>query len=917
MIVFFCWRGEPALARMFYVSPGGNDSNNGFGIEDSNALQTIQAAVNKMQPGDICYLRGGVYRETVIFPFSGEEGAPITLEAYRDETPVVSGCEPVAGWIRYKDAIWEAPMNWTLGAGRNQVFSDDEVLIEVRYPNVPDKGLEMYVSGLSPLWPSFANFSIVAPKANEGRLMSRILEGQPDDYWKGAIYYGVHFQGWCAQTGVIESSKGGAIIVGDRTPTWWFPLPKRSIPQPEEGRGMIVGHMNALDVPGEWHWQDETLYMIPRGDAPSGIEVKKRQLAFDLSGREHIHLKGIHVQAASMRLEDSAYCVMDNCHFAYISHFTRQYAAGQVEHGRDTIRSGETGIFIGGHDNSFLNSSVRISAGAGFYIRGYHHTIHNCLIDEVSYTGHYLNAITDAVDDFRLYENMLIGGHVITFNTMRNAGRHFFNFNGNGTSISSRDRGPMDYMATLFAHNHLYNGMLQTRDAGFLTGYLTSGGTLNGLNSQVIYNVMHDCYDIFAMRINKLGIVYLDQGTCNVDLHHNLLWAATGSLQRGLWFNTACVNISAHDNPFHGGFTRTAAELTAADFPDFRPFRFGHDFDGPPALPVWPPLTRAAAEADMAELSAGITERDGRLTGLKDGEWFSFDDVDCDELQSVVIGLASDVQEMNTDKSMRAQPRHKKATDPLVLESAIRLGEPLYDEAQADIGTHWTFTHTIKNGAWLKYEGVPLGEGYRRFKVVYGNDQDTPVRLTVRLDATNGPVICEMMLPKTDIPRDKWVQIFGEAYGEVSAEATGTHGIYLIFNMSEGQKSPNIEYCRFEQSRGTVALAENEVKIEVYAGRIGGEKIGTFYPRFTGGNTKFSDFVAPLAPVHGRQKLFFVVRSAVPGPVASIDRVSFESARMPQVIEGTGVPPRMEAERMVFPEATHRPQARPADQYKK
>ena len=55
--------------------------------------------------------------------------------------------------------------------------------------------------------------------------------------------------------------------------------------------------------------------------------------------------------------------------------------ARQVAPGRDTIKSGETGIFVGGHDNAFLNSSIRISAGAGFHLRGYHHTIHNCLID--------------------------------------------------------------------------------------------------------------------------------------------------------------------------------------------------------------------------------------------------------------------------------------------------------------------------------------------------------------------------------------------------------------------------------------------------------------------------------------------------------------------------------------------------------
>ncbi len=53
---------------------------------------------------------------------------------------------------------------------------------------------------------------------------------------------------------------------------------------------------------------------------------------------------------------------------------------------------------------------------------------------------------------------------------------------------------------------------------------------LADLNSQVAYNAIHESYDIFAMRIDALGLIYLDAGTCDVDLHDNLLWAAPGSL---------------------------------------------------------------------------------------------------------------------------------------------------------------------------------------------------------------------------------------------------------------------------------------------------------------------------------------------------------------------------------------------------
>ena len=296
-------------------------------------------------------------------------------------------------------------MPWTLGTGRNQVFYGGQVMIEARFPNRPAPGLELPVAGLSRLWPTFGEFSNPDPANRPQRIVSKLLDGQAEDYWKGAIYYGIHYAGWTAQTGVIETSKPGEISVGDRTE---WPWSVGSDYAAEDGRGMIVGHMNALDEPGEWHWQDNTLFLIPPdgGEPTKTIEAKRRQLAFDLSGREHIHLIGLRVTAASLRLADSAYCVVDGCDVSYLSHFTRVYGAGQVEHGRDTIKSGETGIFVSGHDNSFLNCSIRFSAGAGFHIRGYHHTIHNCLIDEVNYASHYLNAITDAVDDFAEYETL-------------------------------------------------------------------------------------------------------------------------------------------------------------------------------------------------------------------------------------------------------------------------------------------------------------------------------------------------------------------------------------------------------------------------------------------------------------------------------------------------------------------------------
>ena len=331
-------------------------------------------------------------------------------------------------------------------------------------------------------------------------------------------------------------------------------------------------------------------FVTPDGTAPAKlVEAKRRQLALDLSGREHIHLQGLNVHAASLRMVDAAYCVLDRCSLQYISHFTRIYAAGQVEPGRDTKTSGETGIFISGHDNAFLNSTVRYSAGAGLYLNGYRHTVHNCLIDEVDYASHYLYSLHVEAD-----EDFLFGGHTLTYNTLSNTGRSWYGIPGTAWCGRSRSRSPNLTLASLFAHNHAFNGMLQTRDAGCITGGGSSGGNLNGVRGQLVYNVLHDCYDLFGIELSVLGIGYVDLGTCDLEIHHNLLWAAPGSLQRGFYYNTACVNIRERANVLWQEFPRDCAIEAGG-------------FSGGQAVPLRPRLPEPAAATELAAARTATT----------------------------------------------------------------------------------------------------------------------------------------------------------------------------------------------------------------------------------------------------------------------------------------------------------------------
>ncbi|UKS26894.1 right-handed parallel beta-helix repeat-containing protein [Paenibacillus sp. HWE-109] len=82
-----------AAATTFYVSTTGNNNNPGT---LSQPFATIQKGVNAAGaagPGSTVIVRGGTYNVTapINISTSGASGSPITIKAYRDEIPIISG----------------------------------------------------------------------------------------------------------------------------------------------------------------------------------------------------------------------------------------------------------------------------------------------------------------------------------------------------------------------------------------------------------------------------------------------------------------------------------------------------------------------------------------------------------------------------------------------------------------------------------------------------------------------------------------------------------------------------------------------------------------------------------------------------------------------------------------------------------
>ena len=94
---------------IYYVAPDGNSESDGLKIDYPT---TIEAAISKVATGDAIVMRGGTYRTGNLTFNQG-----ITIQAYRDELPVIKGTLVAAEWQKTNDGQWVTKWNHLFPAG--------------------------------------------------------------------------------------------------------------------------------------------------------------------------------------------------------------------------------------------------------------------------------------------------------------------------------------------------------------------------------------------------------------------------------------------------------------------------------------------------------------------------------------------------------------------------------------------------------------------------------------------------------------------------------------------------------------------------------------------------------------------------------------------------------------------------------
>ncbi|MEM8722995.1 MAG: right-handed parallel beta-helix repeat-containing protein [Cyanobacteria bacterium P01_G01_bin.39] len=479
----------------YFVSPQGSDDNPG---DINRPFKTIQKCADLVKPGSTCWLRKGTYRETVIPKVSGTSTQPVTFAAYKQEQVTISGTELVTDWSQHRDSIYRAEVNLPVdgysdtGFFANQVFIRDEMMPEARVPNLNSQRdffrPNMFGGGLESLGDGIAQIkNDEIPKLANGWTGGKV--------WTNEWY--------TTRTGEIIEDTGDKLLA-EMTAEWerggyWF---------------YLFGKLELLDDQGEWFYDgsESNLYFWSTNDKmPTAVEVKQRNLAFDLSDLSHITIRNINLFANTITTSDrSTGVLIDGIRAKYVSHHMTLPPIPESEKAYESddalflaAHAHDTGIQLRGSNNIIKNSVIDWSSGNGVLLEGNDHQVTNNIIVNTNYKVSYAAPV-------RLNGN----DHKISHNTIKRTGRDAISWDWHTAGTDGRN--------IEIAYNDISEfGMLST-DLGAI--YVCCHVNLEG--GSIHHNWIRDA-QAFSPFWGTRGI-YLDIETFNSTIHHNVIWNLTG-----------------------------------------------------------------------------------------------------------------------------------------------------------------------------------------------------------------------------------------------------------------------------------------------------------------------------------------------------------------------------------------------------
>ena len=529
-------------AKDYYVSPKGNDTNDGSFLRP---FLTIQKAASIMFAGDICYIRGGIYHETVSLKNSGKKGLPIQFKCYKDEVVIMDGTKTIkSNWELYKNGIYKTRVD---AEKIDQLFADTTMMVEARWPNC--KIDQVF---------NRANWAGTEKGSEHGKLISKAVAETGVDWTGAMVYLNVAHQWWTWNRKITKHNAGSnelkydADLVGLCSYTPEFMSKKDLEEKWADDYFYLFGKLEALDIATEWFFDEGTkeLYFFPpenKKPAEFKITYKSLDYAFDVSDKNYIQISGINFFATSFKFEKCNYIDISNCNLKYPT-----YSRTITEY--DANRKESVITKITGDHNSVDKISLSNANNMGLMMMGNYNIVSNSIIHDVNWSG------TLIYPALQLSASPYLG--VNWFNTIQYPPTERTIENSDVTSYGNIAKNNTLYNGgsallvyqaaeSIIEYNHVYDGGKACKDVSLIYGcWPFSKG------SEVRYNWVHGCKtDGHDGRESGGGIgIRADDQSRNNRFHHNVIWncGMAGIVAKGednLIYNNTIFDIKANGIP--------------------------------------------------------------------------------------------------------------------------------------------------------------------------------------------------------------------------------------------------------------------------------------------------------------------------------------------------------------------------------